>query len=112
MKFYAITENTYPMPGANQVEAHEFDTEAEAKAFDLGVSFCVCLGDDGIRARGVYPENTVDEAIRKFSPKHEGNECAECRKPIESEDDGTSSPHGSMHLACAAKHEAEHPDQW
>lgn len=43
---------------------------------------------------------------------HEGCECAACGKDIENEDDGTSSPIGSMHKECVEAHEAEHPDQW
>jgi hypothetical protein len=44
--------------------------------------------------------------------RHQGVECAYCHEVIEAESDGISSPHGSMHLACADEHEAEHPDDW
>lgn len=43
---------------------------------------------------------------------HEGNECAYCGKLIACEDDGDSTPEGSMHCWCALKHERENPDNW
>jgi len=57
-------------------------------------------------SRGVFEEELAEE------PRHAGVECAHCGETIETEVDGTSSPHGSMHAACAAEHEAEHPDEW
>ena len=43
---------------------------------------------------------------------HAGCECARCGDEITEFDEGVSSPHGSMHAACAEEHESEHPDEW
>jgi hypothetical protein len=43
---------------------------------------------------------------------HRGTECAHCNAEIELEEEGTSSPHGSMHTWCAEEHEAQHPEDW
>jgi hypothetical protein len=45
-------------------------------------------------------------------PRHEGVECAYCGKVIAKERNGTSSPAGSMHNACARKHERDCPEDW
>ena len=39
-------------------------------------------------------------------------ECARCGDLIESGDDESSTPSGSMHIQCAAEYEAESPEDW
>jgi len=39
-------------------------------------------------------------------------ECAQCGNRIETLDDETSTPSGSMHSQCAVEYEAENPEDW
>lgn len=65
-------------------------------------------------SRVVFDEELAEELAEQpeAASTHAGVECAHCGDTIETEADGTSSPHGSMHVACAEEHEAQHPDQW
>lgn len=44
--------------------------------------------------------------------EHAGVECAHCGEVIEEEEDGDSTPQGSMHKGCADEHERENPEEW
>lgn len=55
----------------------------------------------------------LEEQIREeHDLRHVGIECVECGELIEDNEDGESSPHGSMHSQCARLHEIEHPTEW
>ena len=43
---------------------------------------------------------------------HIGCICGLCRKIIDVDDEGMSSPFGSVHVECGEQHEAANPDQW
>ena len=44
--------------------------------------------------------------------EHEGCECGLCGDVIEDEDQGESSPYGSVHTWCARKDEWKSPTMW
>lgn len=84
--------------GNDEIEIDDQATTSDAMPGGIWVQAWVWVnGDEYRKAQGLL---------------HEGCECAHCNETIDEEADGTSSPHGSMHIGCAAEHEAQHPDQW
>ena len=61
---------------------------------------------------GPPPELEGEPDPLDLEPEHEGCPCAACGRTIDDEDEGTSSPSGSMHTWCATTHEREHPEDW
>ena len=69
---------------------------------------------DGFTAEeewAIYSEITGRPVPAEFAVAA-GGECAHCGDDITDLDDCVSSPHGSMHAACAEENESENPDQW
>lgn len=92
----------------------------QSEAITIAELVCDSLGDCDDEPN-LYVASIADEFIEwatalKAStvPQylHQGCECARCGQAIESEDDGQSTPSGSMHSECAAQYEAENPQDW
>ena len=58
------------------------------------------------------PDDVTSGPAEEPEHEHEGCTCSECGREIEYEDEGTSTPSGSMHTWCATKHERDSPEDW
>jgi len=56
-------------------------------------------------------KDSIEVQIVEMDP-HVGCRCAHCGAVILSDEDATSSPHGSMHADCAVANEAQNPEHW
>jgi len=97
---------------------HTWYTETDGeKDYSDGSETTKSFHLDGFTAEeewAIYSEITgrpvPDEFVHQADQS--GCECAHCGDEITDLDDCVSSPHGSMHAACAEENESENPDQW